>query len=52
MKLRKECKKITLRWEKARVGLDYRIVKKIMCLLEGGYSLFQKCVNQRTKMEA
>ena len=35
--LRRECKKITWRWKKARLGLDYRIVNKIMCSLAGGY---------------
>ena len=25
--------------------VDYRMVNKILCLLEGGYRLFQKCVN-------
>ena len=40
LRLRRELRKITERWE-----LDYRIVNKIMCFLEGGYGLFQKGVN-------
>lgn len=35
--LRRELRKITGRWEKTRQGLDYRIIDKIICFLEGGY---------------
>ena len=44
--LRRELRKITWRWEKSKVGLDYRIVNKMMSSLEGGYGIFQMCVNQ------
>ena len=37
MKLRRECRKISQRWEKGRRGLDYRRVNKIMGSLEGVY---------------
>lgn len=37
LKLRREHKGNYMKWEKARWGLDYRIVK-IMCSLEGGYA--------------
>lgn len=42
LKLRRE---VHLRWEKVKRGLDYRRVNKMMCSLEGDYSLFQRCVN-------
>ena len=44
LKLRREHKEGYME-EKARWGLDYRIVNQIMGSLEGGYSLFQRCVN-------
>lgn len=50
--LKKECKKITWRWEKTRWGLGYRVDNKIMYSLEGGYAsegseneAFQRYVN-------
>ena len=45
LELRRELRKITWRCEKSKVGLDYRIVNKTMCSLEGGYGIFQMCVN-------
>ena len=38
-------RKTTRRWEKARPGLDYRLVNMITRSLEGGCSLFQRPVN-------
>ena len=49
--LRRELRKITWRWEKSKVGLDYRIVNKIMCSLEGGYGIFQMCVNPEAQRQ-
>ena len=55
LKLKREVRTITWRWDKARWELDYRIVNKIMCSLESAYDLFQKCVildaqNQGTEL--
>lgn len=45
-------RKFTERWEKARQGLDYRTVDKIMYFLKGAYTFeesgkeaFQRCIN-------
>ena len=37
----KMIRKITWWWERARQGLDYRIVNKIRCSLQGGYAYFK-----------
>ena len=56
LKLRKEHKEEYLKVGARKVGLDYRIVKKIMCFLKGGYAFkgyyslaSQKCVNLNTQ---
>ena len=36
LKLRREHKEDTRRWQKAKQGLNYRIVNKIACSLKGG----------------
>ena len=38
-------RKITWRWAKAKWELDYKIINKMMCFLEGANSLFPRCVN-------
>lgn len=37
LELRGNIKKATRRWEKARLGLDYKIVNKFIYSLESGY---------------
>lgn len=36
---------MTRRCGKSKAGLDYRIVNKVLCEIESGYSLFHRCVN-------
>ena len=45
LKLRREDKRDSMGVGESKVELDWRIADKIMCSLEGGYHLFQKCVN-------
>ena len=42
LKLGRKCKKDYMKVRENKAGLDYRIVNKIMCFLEG---LFQRSVN-------
>lgn len=50
-RIKEECKEDYMKMGESKVGLDNRIVKRIMCSLEGGYAsegslkkAFQRCV--------